>query len=95
MPLQKPFAHFRRHQEKSASGHHRKFVFIHEEDVEGFYQSELEAYKAAIKSHPDGSFLLRPCLRPEEESAAALNSGVGGQLSPETDHQVFRCGCGT
>ena len=95
MPLEKPLAYFRKHQEKSAGGHHGEFVVIHEEDVEGFHRSELEAYKAAIKSHPDGSFLLRPCLRPEEESVAVFRSRVGGQFSPETNRQVFRCGFGT
>lgn len=66
-----------------------------DEDVEGFYRSELEAYRVAIKRHPDGSFFLRPCIRPEEEGAAVLHSKVGGRLSPETSRQVFKCGCGT
>lgn len=95
MSLEKPLAYFRKHQEKFASEHHGKFVVIHGEDVEGFYRSELEAYKVAIKRHPDGSFLLRPCIRPEEEGAAVFHSRVGGQLSPETNRQVFKCGCGT
>ena len=78
MLLEKPLAYFRKHQEKFASEHHGEFVVIYEEDVEGFYKSELEAYTIAIKRHPDGSFLLRPCLRPEEESVAKFHSRVVG-----------------
>ena len=78
MPLEKPLAYFRKHQEKFASEHHGEFVVIYEEDVEGFYKSELEAYIVAIKKHPDGSFLLRPCLRPEEENVAVFHSRVAG-----------------
>lgn len=79
MPLEKPLAYFRKHQEKFASEHHGEFVVIYEEEVEGFYKSELEVYTVAIKKHPDGSFLLRPCLRPEEEeSVAVFHSRVAG-----------------
>ncbi len=78
MPLEKPLAYFRKHQKKFASEHHGEFVVIYEDAVEGFYKSELEAYTVAIKKHPDGSFLLRPCLRPEEESVAVFHSRVAG-----------------
>ncbi|MXZ48864.1 MAG: hypothetical protein F4Z13_06440 [Candidatus Dadabacteria bacterium] len=78
MPLEKPLAYFRKHQEKFAREHHGKFVVIYEEDVEGFYKSELEAYTVAIKKHPDGLFLLRQCLRLEEENVAVFHSRIAG-----------------
>ena len=76
MPLEKPLAYFRKLQKKFASEHHGEFVVIYEEDVEGFYKTKLEAYTVGIKKHPDGSFLLRPCLRPEEESVAVFHSSL-------------------
>lgn len=78
MSLEKPLEYFRKHQEEFARKHHGEFVVIYGEEVEGFYKSELEAYTAAIKKHPGGSFLLRPCLRPEEEGVAVFHSRVAG-----------------
>ncbi len=78
MGLEQPFAYFRKHREEFARKHHGEFVVIYGEEVGGFYKSELEAYTVAIKKHPAGSFLLRPCLRPEEESVAVFHSGIAG-----------------
>ena len=77
MSLERPLAYFKENQEKFAKEHHGEFVVIHGETVDGFYENELEAYTSAKKKYPPGSFLLRPCLRPEEERIPSFRSRVG------------------
>lgn len=76
MSLEGPIAYFKEHQEEFAKDHHGQFVVIYENSVEGFYDNEMEAYLAAKAKFPPGSFLLRPCIRPEEETAAVFRSRV-------------------
>ncbi len=78
MSLERPLAYFKAHQEKFATEHHGQFVVIYEDSVEGFYDDQLEAYLAAKSKFPAGAFLLRPCIRPEEETAAVFRSRVAG-----------------
>ena len=78
MSLERPLAYFKKNQEKFAKEHHGEFVVIHGEEVEGFYENQLEAYTSAKKKYPAGSFLLRPCLRPEEEETPTFHSRVAG-----------------
>ena len=78
MSLERPIAYFKAHQEEFSKDHHGQFVVIHEDSVEGFYDDELEAYLDAKSKFPVGSFLLRSCIRPEEETAAVFRSRVAG-----------------
>jgi len=74
--LDRELTFFRARQEELASKHHGKYALIHEEHIEGLYDSELAAYTAAKKKYSAGTFLIRRCLRPEEESTQVFHSRV-------------------
>ena len=65
--LDRQLAFFRRHQEQLADEHHGEVVLIRDEDVVGFFDSDVEAYAAAVKDGSLGSVLIRKCLRLDEE----------------------------
>ena len=76
MSLGDELSHFRDHQEELAKENPGKFVLIYNQTVEGFYDDETEAYLAGKKKFLDGTFLLRKCIRKEEETAAIFHSRV-------------------
>ena len=76
--LARPLALFRRHQEEFARDNHGRYVVIHEDDVEGFYDDQLDAYLEAKAKFPPGSFLVRQCVRPEEERVVVFRSRAAG-----------------
>jgi hypothetical protein len=57
-----------------AKENHGKFVLIHDESIAGFYKSELDAYTVAKQNYEAGSFLIRKCLTPEEETPQVFHS---------------------
>ena len=74
--LDRQLAYFRRHQEQLAEQHHGEVVLIRDEDVVGFFDSDTEAYAAAVKSGSLGSVLIRKCLRPDEERPQEIHSRI-------------------
>ena len=76
MSLEEELSYFRDHQEQFAKEHTGQFVLICNQTVEGFYGDEIEAYVAAKRKFQDGTFLLRQCIRKEEEKAAIFRSRV-------------------
>ena len=74
--LDTQLAYFKKHQIELAKQHHGKFVLIHDESIVDFYQSELVAYTAAKRDYDAGTFLIRQCLMPEEETTRAFHSRV-------------------
>jgi hypothetical protein len=70
---------FKEHQNEFADKHHGLSVLIHDRSVAGFYKSELDAYMAAEKKKfSPGSFLIRQCIRSEEETSVIFRSRVAG-----------------
>ena len=76
MSLDKPIKFFIKNREDFVKKHHGEFVIIYENKVCGFYKNELEAYTSAKNKYPSGSFLIRQCLRPEEEETPTFHSRV-------------------
>ena len=76
MTLERALQYFRAHQEEFAKEHYKQFVLIHDETVEGFYEDELSAYIAGKASHSEGGFLIRPCIKREEEKKIVFHSRV-------------------
>ena len=76
MSLGEELSYFRDHQEEFAKEHTGQFVLIYSQNVEGFYDDEIEAYVAAKRKFPEGTFLLRQCIRKEEEKAAIFRSRI-------------------
>ena len=76
--LKQAISYFMSHQDEFARAHHGKYVVIYENKVEGFFDSALDAYSEAKSLHPSGDFLLRACIKSEEEASAILRSRVAG-----------------
>ena len=74
MSLDRPLAVFREKQEKFATEHYGKYVVIHKDTVVEFYDEQLDAYLEAKDKFAGGSFLIRKCVPPEEETVAILRS---------------------
>ena len=76
--LEKSIAHFNENREQFVNDHHGEYVVIFDNAEQGFYTDKLEAYLDAKSKFPRGSFLLRKCLRAEEEAPAIFRSRVAG-----------------
>ena len=74
--LETQLAYFKQHQAELAKNHHGEFVLIHDKSIDGLYASELEAYTEAKKKYKVGTFLIRQCLLPEEETSQVFHSRV-------------------
>ena len=74
--LEREIAFFKTIQSKLAREHHGQFVVIHGESMAGFYDSELKAYMEARKKMGSQAFLIRKCVRPEEEIRHTFHSRV-------------------
>lgn len=57
----KELAFFIAHQDDLVAKHQGKTLVIRGEHVEGAYDSALEAYLAAQKQFPLGTFMIQPC----------------------------------
>ena len=76
MKLKKQISYYKKHQERLAREHHGKYALIHGEKIDGFFDTDIEAYSAAKKKYPPGTFLIRRCLKPSEEPALTFHSRV-------------------
>ena len=76
MSFEQSLAVFLKRQEEFASSHYGKYVVIHGDRVVGFFDDQFEAYNTAKAEFPEGSFLLRQCLRQDEERTVVMRSRV-------------------
>ena len=76
MSLEKELLYFRDHQEEFAKENPGRVVLICDQTIEGFYDDEVEAYLVAKKKFQNRPFLLRKCIRKEEETAVIFRSRV-------------------
>lgn len=76
MPLDKEFHYFKEHQEELVRLYENKFIVIKDEVVVGNYDSEIEAYEAAKKDYPVGTFLIQHCLPGRESYTQSFHSRV-------------------
>lgn len=74
--LDRQLAYFRRNQEQLAEEHHGEVVLIRDEDVVSFFDSDTEAYAAAVQDGDLGSVLIRKCLRLDEERPQGFHSRI-------------------
>ena len=59
--LEKEFKYYRDNQEALVQQYPDKFLVIRVEQVEGAYNSQIEAYNAATKQFELGTFLIQHC----------------------------------
>ena len=76
MPLEVELLYFRDHQEEFVAENPGRFVLICDQTIEGFFDDEIEAYIVAKQKFQNRSFLIRKCVRKEEETAAIFRSRV-------------------
>lgn len=72
---------FENHQAEFAQNHHRQFVLIRQPqkpEIVDFFPSYGDAYASAVfeAKIPPETFLIRRCLRSEEEKPAVFHSRV-------------------
>ena len=65
--LQKQLEYFKSHQNELVKKYEGKFLVIKDQEVQGIYNAEIEAYTDAKKKFELGSFLIEQC-RPGQES---------------------------
>ena len=73
MALERELELFKARQEDFAKNHHGKYVVIHGDDIE-FFDDEIDAYAYAKGAFGPGRFLLRQCIRQDEETVAVFHS---------------------
>ncbi|MCY4259265.1 MAG: hypothetical protein OXC91_03250 [Rhodobacteraceae bacterium] len=74
MSLDQLLDYFKENQEDFARDHYGKYVVIHNQSVEGFYDNQLDAFTEAKERFRPGDFLIRQCIRPDEETVAVFHS---------------------
>lgn len=60
--LEKEFKYYQEHQSELVREYEGKFLVIKDEQVEGVYDTQLQAYTEAKKRFELGTFLIQHCL---------------------------------
>ena len=68
--------HFEANREAFVRDHHTDYVLIQGRTTVGFFKDRGSAYLRGKKDFPAGVFLIRQCLRKEEEERAIFRSRV-------------------
>ena len=76
MSLDQHIAYFKEHQEYFSENHYGKYVLIHDQSAVGFYDKQLDAYLVAKDKFEPRTFLIRQCIRSDEETVAVFHSRV-------------------
>ena len=74
--LQKQLEYFKTHQDELVKQYKGKFLVIKDQEVQGVYDTEMEAYKDAKKKFELGTFLIQQCLPGEESYTQTFHSRV-------------------
>ncbi len=75
--LKNEIAFFHRHQQEYIKDHYGKYVLIYQDSAHGFYDTGGGAYRVAKQGRfKSGAFLIRQCLRPDEEKKVVFHSRV-------------------
>ena len=65
--LERELKFYREHQEELANSHHGEVVLIADGRIKGFFATDLDAYREAKLKLGAQTFLIRKCVKPEEE----------------------------
>ena len=75
--LDKQLKYFRKSQIKLADEHHGEFVLISQDLELSFHGTAIDAYVLAkSKNYEEGTFLIRQCVRADEEVELTFHSRV-------------------
>ena len=64
------------HQDELVRKYRGKVLVIRSSNVEGAYDSPLEAYLTAQKQFPVGSFMIQPCESGRSAYSVSINAAV-------------------
>ena len=74
--LQKQLEYFKSHQDELVKKYRGKFLVIKDQEVQGVYDTEMEAYTEAKKKFELGTFLIQQCLPGQESYTQTFHSRV-------------------
>jgi len=74
--LDKEFKYYQDHQEELVKKYNGKFLVIKDENVQGVYNSHVEAYTEAKKQFRVGTFLIQHCFAGIESYTQSFHSRV-------------------
>lgn len=74
--LQKQLEYFKLHQDELVKKYRGKFLVIKDQKVQGFYNTETEAYTDAKKKFGLGNFLIQQSLPGQESYTQTFHSRV-------------------
>jgi hypothetical protein len=74
--LDTEWSHYLKNQEQWSKDHHGKQVVIVGETVFGFFDTIEEGYRAALKAHEEGAFLIQLCIPGKEAYSQHFYSRV-------------------
>lgn len=74
--LQKELEYFKSNQDKLVKKYKGKFLIIKDQEVQGVYDTEIEAYTDAKEKFELGTFLIQQCLPGQESYTQTFHSRV-------------------
>ena len=74
--LRRQVEYFRSIQDRLAREHYGRVVLIHDEAVDSFHDTEIDAFAAGKKKYEPGSFLIQKCIPASEEITPRFHSRV-------------------
>ena len=75
-PLEKEFEYYLKHQDELVEKYTGKFIVIKDKEVQGVYESEIEAIEESSKVFELGTFLVQHCLPGDESVTQTFHSRV-------------------
>lgn len=76
MSLKEEFEYFKANHKEFAEKYRGKFIVLHDKEIKGVYESELEAYQEAQKTLELGSFLIQRVDDGESDHSQTFYSRV-------------------
>jgi hypothetical protein len=74
--LQKQLEYFKSHQDELVKKYEGKFIVIKDQEMQGVYDTEMEAYTDAKEKFELGTFLIQQCLPGQESYTQTFHSRV-------------------
>ena len=74
--LQRELEYFKSNQKELVQKYEGKFLVVKDQEVQGVYNTEMEAYTEAKKKFELGTFLIQQCLPGQESYTQTFHSRV-------------------
>ncbi|MFH1170403.1 MAG: hypothetical protein V1704_02495 [Candidatus Vogelbacteria bacterium] len=74
--LQKQLGYFKSRQDELVKKYEGKFLVIRDQEIQGIYDTEIDAYTNAKEKFELGTFLIQQCLPGQESYTQTFHSRV-------------------